>query len=66
MGQFWKKFGLRAKFVLVVGFGIFVLAATAVAVIDYLEYSAVEQKLWTLQEKELASLNSLVDSVMKV
>jgi methyl-accepting chemotaxis protein len=66
MIRYWKKFGLQAKFVLTVGFGLFALAAATVAVIDYLEYSAVEQKLWTLSEKELNSLNSLVDSVMKV
>ena len=66
MTRFWKNLRLQAKFALIVGAGILVLASMTVAVVGYLEYAAVEQRLQTLSERELTSLNSLVDSAMKM
>jgi len=41
------------------------LAVSTVAVIGYIEFSGLEQRLQTFSERELNSLNSLVDSAMK-
>jgi methyl-accepting chemotaxis protein len=62
----WKNLKLQAKFALVVGAGVLALAAATVAVIGYLDYSGLEQRLRTFSERELNSLNSLVDSAMKM
>ncbi len=61
----WKNLKLQAKFALIIGVGILTLAASTVVVIGYLEYSNIEQKLQTFSERELSSLNSLVDSAMR-
>ena len=42
------------------------LAVSTVAVIGYIEFSGLEQRLQTFSERELNSLNSLVDSAMKM
>ena len=62
----WKNLKLQAKFALIIGAGILTLAASTVAVFSYLEYSNIEQKLRTFSERELNSLNSLVDSAMRM
>ena len=62
----WNSLKLQAKFALIVGAGILALGAATVTVIGYLEYSAVEQKLQTFSARELNSLNSLVDSAMRM
>jgi methyl-accepting chemotaxis protein len=62
----WKNLKLQAKFALIIGAGILTLAASTVAIIGYLEYSNIEQKLRTFSERELNSLNSLVDSAMRM
>ena len=62
----WNGLKLQAKFALIVGTGILALGAATVTVIGYLEYSAVEQKLQTFSARELNSLNSLVDSAMRM
>jgi methyl-accepting chemotaxis protein len=62
----WKHLNLQAKFTLVVGTGVLVLAVATAVTVGYFEYSNLEQKLRTSSENEMNSLNSLVDSVMKV
>ena len=62
----WKNLKLQAKFTLVIGAGLLALAVSAAAVVSYFEYSNLEQKLRTSSENEVNSLNSLVDSAMKM
>ena len=66
MAGWWKNLKLQAKFALIIGAGILTLAASTVTVFGYLEYSNIEQKLRTFSERELNSLNSLVDSAMRM
>ena len=65
-GRFVENLKLQAKFALIVGAGIVALAVSIVVVIGYLEFSGLEQKLQTFSENELNSLNSIVDSSMKM
>jgi len=60
----WKNLKLQAKFTLIVGAGVLALAVSAVAVIGYIQFSSIEQKLRGFSENELNSLNSLVESAM--
>jgi len=57
---------LQAKFVLVVGIGVLLFAAATVAGIGYREFSNLEARLRTVSEREVSSLNALVDSAMRV
>ncbi|MBI2716791.1 MAG: HAMP domain-containing protein, partial [Rhizobiales bacterium] len=66
MISWWKNLKLQAKFTLVVGAGLLTLALSAAAVVSYFEYSNIEQKLRASAENEVNSLNSLVDSAMKM
>ena len=66
MAGLWKNLKLQAKFTLVVGAGLLALAVSVAAVVGYFEYSNIEQKLRTSSENELNSLNSLVESAMKM
>ncbi len=66
MAGLWKNLRLQAKFALIVGAGILALAVSTVVVIGYIEFSGVEQRLRTFSERELNSMNSLVDSAMKM
>src|SRR5664279_2316275 len=66
MAGLWKNLKLQAKFTLVVGAGLLTLAASTAAVVSYFEYSNIEQKLRASSENEVNSLNSLVDSAMKM
>jgi len=61
-----KALNLQAKFTLVVGAGILALIITGVTVAAYFEYSNLERKLRESSANELNSLNSLVDSAMKM
>ncbi len=65
MARFWNTLKLQAKFVLVVGVGVLLLAAATLTAIGYREYANLESRLRTVSERELNSLNSLVDSVMR-
>ena len=66
MAQFWKNLKLQLKFTLVVGAGLLALATSTVAVVNYFAYASLEQNLRTSSENELNSLNSLVDSAMRM
>jgi len=66
MAAFWNKLRLQAKFVLVVGIGMLLLAAVTVAGFGYREFSSLEARLRTVSEREVSSLNALVDSAMRV
>jgi methyl-accepting chemotaxis protein len=66
MAGFWKNLRLQVKFTLIVGTGLLVLATLTVTAVGYFEFAAMQQKLQTLSERELESLNSLVDSAMKM
>ena len=61
-----KNLKLQAKFTLVVGAGLLALVASSTAVVSYLEVSNVEQKLRTAAENEVNSLNSLIESAMRM
>ena len=63
---FWNGLKLQAKFALIVGLGILLLGGLTVALIGQFEYRSLERKLQTLSEKELNSLNWLIDSSMKM
>ncbi len=65
MAGSWKNIKPQTKFAFLVGGGILMLAALTLVVTAYLEYSAAEQRLQTFSARELNSMNSLVDSVMK-
>jgi len=66
MAGFWNRLKLQAKFVLVVGFGVLLLAAATLTGIGYREFSNLEARLRTVSEREVSSLNALVDSAMRV
>ena len=66
MAAFWNKLKLQAKFALVVGVGMLLLAAATVAGFGYREFSNLEARLRTVSEREVSSLNALVDSAMRV
>jgi methyl-accepting chemotaxis protein len=66
MRNSWCDLRLQVRFLLVIGSGILALALTTVVVSLYLERANVEMRLRTLSERELHSINSLVDSVMKM
>jgi methyl-accepting chemotaxis protein len=66
MISLWNNFRLQVKFNLIAGVGALMLAVSTVAGIGYFEYFNLEQKLQTFSERELYSLNSLVDSAMKM
>jgi len=61
-----KNLNLQTKFTLVVGAGVLALAVVTVAVVGYFEFSSLETRLRTSSENELNSLNSLVESAMKM
>jgi methyl-accepting chemotaxis protein len=65
MAHSWNALRLQTKFTLTVGVGVLALAALAVAVIGYIQFASLEQKLRAFSENELSSLNSLVGSAMK-
>jgi methyl-accepting chemotaxis protein len=60
----WRKLNLQAKFTLVFGAGLLALVLSTAAVVSYLEYSGLEQKLRLSSQNEVNSLNSLVESAM--
>ncbi len=66
MPKFWNSLKLQAKFMLVFGIGLMALALSGAAVVSYLEYSGLEQKLRLSSENEVNSLNSLVESAMRL
>lgn len=66
MTRWWKNAKLQVKFTLVVGAGVLMLAASAVAVVDYFESANLENTLRTSSVDELNSLSSLVESTMKM
>ena len=66
MAHIWKNLKLQAKFTLIVGAGVLTLVASSIAVVDYLQYATLEHNLRTSAHNELSSLNSLVDSAMKM
>src|SRR5450759_904042 len=66
MAGLWKNLKLQTKFTLVIGAGLLTLALSAAAVVSYFEYSNIEQKLQRSAENEVNSLNSLVESAMKM
>ena len=66
MAGLWTNLKLQAKFTLIIGTGLIALATSAAAVVGYFEYSNLEQKLRTASANELNSLNSLIESAMKM
>src|SRR3990172_6069760 len=66
MAGLWKNLKLQAKFTLVVGAGLLALAVSTAAVVSYFEYSNLERKLRVASQNELNSLNSLVESAMRM
>ncbi|HTT48284.1 MAG TPA: hypothetical protein VMG39_09820, partial [Pseudolabrys sp.] len=64
MAGFWGKLNLQWKFTLALGAGLLAFALSAAAVVSYLEYSGLEQKLRLASQNEVNSLNSLVESAM--
>ena len=57
---------LQAKFALIVGAGILAFGLMTIAVMGYMDYSTVEQKLRTQAQSELMSVDALVDTEMKL
>ena len=66
MAGLWKNLKLQVKFTLVIGGGLIVLATLAVTAVSYVEFAGMQQRLQSLSARELKSLNSLVDSAMKM
>jgi methyl-accepting chemotaxis protein len=65
MAGWFKNLKLQMKFMLVIGAGLFVLGALAVTAQGFIEYGSMQQRLRDVSERELNSLNSLVDSAMR-
>ena len=63
---FGTAFKLQAKFALIVGAGILAFGLMTIAVMGYLDYSTVEQRLQARAQSELTSVDALVDSEMKL
>src|SRR3974377_2061710 len=57
--------GLQARFIVVSGAAILMLAAIALIAIGWFEYAGLENRLRTFAENELRSLNALVESAME-
>ena len=66
MAGLWTNLKLQARFALIIGAGLIALATSAAAAVGYFEYSNLEQKLRTASANELNSLNSLIESAMKM
>ena len=63
---FGTAFKLQAKFALIVGAGILAFGLMTIAVMGYLDYSTVEQRLQASAQSELTSVDALVDAEMKL
>ena len=60
-----KKLGLQARFMVLAGAGVLAMASITLAVIAWVEYANVEEKLRSFSDNELRSLSSLLESVME-
>ena len=63
---FGTAFKLQAKFALIVGAGILAFGLMTIAIMGYLDYATVEQRLQTRAQSELTSVDALVDAEMKL
>jgi methyl-accepting chemotaxis protein len=65
MAGWWKNLRLQARFMVISTLGALGLAACALTVVGWSEYSSLEGNLRRLSENELGSLRALVDSAME-
>ncbi|MGO9025303.1 MAG: hypothetical protein ACLQIQ_13555, partial [Beijerinckiaceae bacterium] len=61
----WKTLGLQARFMVLAGAGVLILAAATIALVSWFEFATLEDKLRAFSENELNSLNSLVENAME-
>jgi methyl-accepting chemotaxis protein len=65
MNHWWKNLRLQARFMVISSLGALGLAACALAVVGWFEFSTLEGNLRRLSENELGSLKALVESTME-
>src|SRR5665647_1234711 len=65
MAGWWKNLRLQARFIMISSLGALGLAACALAVVGWSEFSTLEGNLRRLSENELGSLRALVESAME-
>ena len=65
MAHWWKDLRLQARFMVICSLGTLGLAACALAMVGWSEFSTLEGNLRRLSQNELGSLKSLVDSSME-
>src|SRR5947209_9555255 len=65
VAHWWKNLRLQARFMMLSSLGALALAACALAVIGWFEFSTLETNLRRLSDNELGSLRALVESAME-
>ena len=60
----WQSLRLRQRFMIVVGFGVIVMAVLIVVFIAQFEERSLENKLHELSVNEMTSLHALIVNVM--